>query len=243
MASSTGNARYIPWDWAITPIDPAQHVCPSASRIIWYYAGATFFTTVIALITSTLNFRRFVTRGRFGDKDSKSWMFKWIFQLSINLGADILVAYLTIHQPDYRSDLMPSVWQLGLFYTSRPRMAWLFIGSLWYLTPWRNAARQTLISEGIMQGLGTYYIVRALAAPQFFGGPPSARLMSAGALVTIVFTYLAILGLIIALHAMIKSDEKSPSLRKVAFGLGLGLLAFAGRWMFHVGYVRLAQDL
>ena len=131
-------------------------------------------------------------------------------------------------------------------------MAWLVIGFLWYFTPWESVAKQILIAESIMQGFGTYYIFRTVTATDTWEGPPSARMMYAGAMVTLIFTLLALVGLVVALYAMIQQDEtskdmqqkeKSKGMRRVVLGLGLGLLAFAGRWIFHVGYLRLAQDL
>ena len=255
--SHTEESPFLPWTWAITPIDDAIH-CPSTHHIILVYVLATILTTILGLIVGSRHIPYYLTGKRFGRKNSKSWRYMWALQLTLHLGADFVVAYLlTYNTPGYDQERLPPIAQLALFYTSRPRLAWIALGTFgFWKETWRSIAIQTMITEIIMQLLGCYYLGRTaeFAVSNGYyrrrGYFHWAQLMYGSALATLIMTLLSISGLVAALYALTRGDQAEKGLRtycKAALwfsALALcGSSAFAGRWAFLVGYLEVAKQL
>lgn len=178
----------------------------------------------------------------------------WIVQLGLHFGSDLLNAYLVVKANGYNTVLMPKFWDLALFYTTRPRLAWIVLTALGYWPYWRSLAKQTLIVEGLMQMIGCYYFGRTAQFANKHGFYTHshydhyAQLMYAGALLTLITTFFAVIGLLFSL-ASLSDDEQDPKtdgscviffLAAIVISFGLG--AFAGRWCFQISFVALAGD-
>ena len=171
LNSADDPSKYIPWSWAITPLEPNAYPCPSTHRILLTYLAAKLVTSVLGFAFGHRGPLNFLTCCICGTRNSYSWTYMWILQLTLHFGADLVVAALVINStsPAYNSALMPQVWDLALFYASRPRMAWMFLGGLGLSNYWSSAAMQTIIAELIMTALirvlvsGTHGAVRAAA--------------------------------------------------------------------------------
>ena len=271
-------ATYIPWSWEVTPLNTTSHACPSSSSILGTYAAVNILTAALGLIFSHRFMTKKITFGMFGRAGSTSWKWMWLLQLGLHFGADLIVALLITRTSGYDHANAPRVWDLALFFTTRPRMAWIFLGFLgttgtggrreavvapthssqpetpsrtalpaaneegYELTHtsarasgslsdlstteadkaqtnlepprskdqacdgpidgyWTSAAKQTLITEAIMQLVGTYYLGRTahFAASHGYYLPNrlhnhDARLMYAGALLFLVVAYVTFLG-------------------------------------------------
>lgn len=225
-----------------------QHECPAVHHILLTYALATIITSLAGMITGNRYFTRLITCYCFGGKEGKAWMFMWFVQLWCFFGGDLLVAYLTIHAPGYSKETMPTIGQLALFYTTRPRIAFIFLGVLGFHSMWEASAKQIMISESLMQVLGTYYLGRTAhfaAANGYYSvnaaDTTMSRLMYAGALLTLLATFGSIAGLVLALFSLTRR-EYFEAKAFILFGLSLGFGAFVGRWLFLIGYLELAQD-
>lgn len=161
MASLTPR-ELIPWPWAITPIDPETRICPSTSHILGVFAVVNVVASVVAIFAGHRRVVNFLTCGLLGNKGSQSWKYMWILQAGLMLGANALNAWLTVNAEGYDKSQMPAVWDLMLFYSSRPRLNWVFLTILLLMLDhrgegWENATRQTLISEAVLQLIGLYY--------------------------------------------------------------------------------------
>ena len=175
----------------------------------------------------------------------------WLAQLALHFGADLVAAQLVINGKGYDRAQMPTVWDLALFYTARPRLAWIILGFLGSFKNWSSATKQTMITETVMQLLGCYYLGRTAD----FGSknglyvhhhyPRGPQVMYGGALFTLIMTAGSIFGLLAALGATLQ-EKKGMSCSRVCSLLLMsffGLLAFVGRLLFLTGYVKVAQDL
>ena len=253
---SVSTSKYIPWNWAITPADSQIDHCPSVHHTIIVYLLATILTTFIGLLAGSRTIVRISTCGLLGRKDSISWAFMWLLQFGFHFGADVIVAYLVTSAEGYQHDRMPKIGDLALFYTSRPRMAWIALGALGATSEWNSAAKQTMIVETVMQLIGCYYLGRTadFAAKNSFysshGYSHWAQLMYGSALFILIMTALSIYGLTVSLASLAtttdsKEDQTKAYFTKLGGALVMvfcGFFAFAGRWLFLVGYLKLAGE-
>lgn len=255
MASDTFY-QYLPWSWQITPIDPADRDCPSPAHILIVYCATTIATTIAGLILGCQPVARKWSFGKLGkeSQQSSSWAWAWLIQLGLHFGSDLVNAYLVVHADGYNTELMPQFWDLALFYTTRPRLAWIILTFLGFRESWRSMAKQTLIVEAVMQIVGCYYfgITAHFAAKNSYYKQwhyeHAAQLMYGGALLTLITTMVAVLALIFTLTWLYRHNERPKyprhllNLCVVALPVSLGLVAFLGRWCFLVGFVWLAGD-
>lgn len=263
IPSDPSPSDLLPWDWQITPADPSVRQCPSTFHIIATYFAATFVTTVLGILLGHQKVVRFMCCGLLGKENSKSWVYMWFIQFLLHFGADILNALMAINTKGYNLDKMPSLWELTLFYASRPRLAWMGIAIFGIHPRWSSAAKQTLISEAFMQLIGCYYMGWtadfATKNNLYFNLPvrDSAKTMYIGALTTLTSTIFSMVGLAIAVCMLAREKERTwwgeklhwwnryrcGSMLGVGLMLVFGFVAFASRWVFLVGFVQLAGDL
>jgi hypothetical protein len=122
---------------------------------------------------------------------------------------------------------------------------------------WTSSAKQTILTELILQLIGTYYMGRTahFAASHGYYKPSgldeftaahaySARMMYTGALVYLIFVIGSVLGLTVALFALsVKRDGRPIIPCAGIFSLTLGSVAWIASWLFLTGYVRLAGEM
>jgi len=170
MSEQLTAAQLIPWDWSITPLDPTQIVCPRTQDILGVFAAVNAVVSAVALLFGHRGVVHFLTCGRLGRKDLRAWRYTWLLQVGLNLAGNFINAHLTVTAPGYDQSRMPRVWDLALFYISRPRLGWL---SMWFAmiivrtkgdrarpradAPFLGATLQTFISEAVLLVLGLYY--------------------------------------------------------------------------------------
>jgi hypothetical protein len=152
---------------------------------------------------------KILTCGWLGNEQngrSREWMYMWFFPLALNLGANALNPWITVSTPDYDTTTSPKVWDLMLFYATRPRIGWVVLSSLsgyqakvGKYGPWTSAGRQAARAEGFLFVIGTYYMRRTahfaalhgyyLAHHTEFDQGLNIRLMIAGALLYLIFAF------------------------------------------------------
>lgn len=161
--------RPIPWSWTITPLDPSHHHCSQSLQVLGSFAIVNICVSAIAPLLGHRKVVNYMTRGHLGKPQSESWKFLWILQVILQLGANALCALMVIQSPGYSRENMPAVWDLMLFYTTRPRVAWLVLGALKSVGNkrhdptagyWDSVARSSLLSEIVMECTGAYYMGR-----------------------------------------------------------------------------------
>jgi hypothetical protein len=180
------------------------------------------------------------------------------------LAANALVALMIKRTNGFNSTF--AITDLILFYASRPRLSWFFIGLLQPLPNkvYDSSARQGLIAEVILQIIATYYVGRTVhfasthgyykphADYQFQHGG-AARMMYGGALfylLAIAFNFYNV----VATNTWRKPDRKVTNygaggsasveqLTMLAYVIWTGFTTWIGSWLFWAGYVRLAGDL
>lgn len=253
---------FIPWTWTITPRHTASHQCLSPSSILATYAVVD---VVISVLTIALGHRVFVntiTCGCFGRQGSTSWGILWIFQLALQLGANAWIAVLATRADVFITENQPSIGDLVLLYTTRPRMTWMVLAILcsygdedsddaW----WSSAAAQTLITEFVLLIVGAYYMGKTAnfaqlhgyylgKFPSSFGQSSDAKLMYAGALVYLVMLWvsLIIIGTGIVWASAGPVDGLSSAIAG-GFIIGGASWTWIGSWLFWAGYLKLAGSL
>lgn len=135
--------RLIPWTWRITPLNAEEHICPNTSTILWAFAAVNGITSLLSLLVGHRLVVEWLTCRLFGKDGSRSWKYLWPFSVVLHLGANAFVALLTVHAFGYRQDVRPKVWDLMLFFVTRPRIGWIvisFFGS-WGMGKGRRASR------------------------------------------------------------------------------------------------------
>lgn len=258
--------RPIPWSWAITPLDLSHHHCPQSSQILGSFAIINLCVSLIAPLLGHRKVVSYLTCGALGKPHSQAWKFLWILQVILQLGANALCALMVIQSPGYITDKMPAVWDLMLFYTTRPRVAWLVLGALKSVGKsksdptagyWNSVARSSLLSEIVLECMGSYYMGRTVHWARLnhyyilhrldgYVHRKSILQMIIGALVYLV--HLA--GKTIILWSISTADTKWDRkggfaavlhfLRQIWLLAWLTSVNFASSWVFMAGYVELA---
>lgn len=258
--------RPIPWSWAITPLDLSYQNCPQSPQILGSFAIINLTVSAIAPLLGHRKVVSYLTCGLLGKPHSQSWKFLWILQVILQLGANALCALMVIKSPGYITEKMPAVWDLMLFYTTRPRVAWLVLGALKSVGKsksnptagyWDSVARSSLLSEIVLECMGAYYMGRTahwahlnhyyiLHRLDGYVHRKSILQMIIGALVNLV--HLA--GKIVILWSISTAEIKwEPQggfgavlhfLRQIWLLAWLTSVNFASSWVFMAGYVQLA---
>jgi len=168
----------VPFDWVITPAGggPAK-ICPGPSLILGTFAAINAAAGLASLVLGSRRVIRMLTCGMLGKPDSKAWGYMWIVNLALQLGANVVVALLIKSTPGYLSTF--SVGELVLFFTTRPRLGWMFLSLAQFLsnptvfgTPkqstWWSSALSCSLAEVLQQIIAMYFMGRtaAFAAPR-----------------------------------------------------------------------------
>jgi hypothetical protein len=268
----------IPWSWAITPLPFSNRQCPPPAILLGTFAGVNVAATAFGIILGNRKVSGKIlyvlSCGRFGKKQvgsSQAYKFMWIFPLALNLGANALNAWITVTAKDYYQSTMPRIWDLTLFYCTRPRLGWIPLTMLAYRGAvctdmenpkdglWTSAGRQAAIAEAIMGAIGTYYMGRTVhfgAIHDYypvhhtdFQNGVNLRLMIAGSLVFVVYMFVSVVTLFShGFSFFLCIEGKQPGDVKERFSAGyyflfLSGMPWVGSWLFITGYARLAGDL
>lgn len=258
--------RPIPWSWAITPLDLSHHHCPQSPHILGSFAIVNVCVSAIAPLLGHRKVVSYLTCGVLGKPHSQSWKYLWILQVILQLGANALCALMVIQSPGYNTYRMPAVWDLMLFYTTRPRVAWLVLGALTGVGRskadptagyWESVGRSSLLSEIVLECIGAYYMGRTahwahlkryyiLHRLDGYVHRKSILQMIIGALVYLVLLAGNILILWSSSVAEISENREAGFSAFLTFLAEMFLLAwwtslsFASSWVFMAGYVQLA---
>ncbi|ORY03755.1 hypothetical protein BCR34DRAFT_617700, partial [Clohesyomyces aquaticus] len=248
----------LPWDWTISLLDPrkSRAECPKTAAILGSFFTVNMASIIIGLVFSHRKVSSYLTLGKLGTKASKSWRVTWVVQLGLALTANAINAIIIRRAPGYDVSKMPSVAALTLFYTVRPRLTWIILGSFGGSTNlYSGAALQTFISEIVLQTLGLvtmgqiihhaavkgYYIHGAL---DNYDQKVDYQMIIAGALVYLIFFLLNALGFLIWISLTSKVHMGNYE--------GAGIVPFilpffagvtiTANWLFFAGFVRFSGD-
>lgn len=209
---------------------------------------------------------KFLTCGVLGKPHTQSWKYIWILQVMLYLGANALCALMVTQSPGYITYKMPAVCDLMLFYTTRPRIAWLVLGALKDVGSsrfdptagyWESAGRSSLLAEIVLECIGANYMGRTVHWAHLKRYYILHRLdgyvhrtnilqMIIGALLYLLHLVPKIFILWSSSKAEITGNRKagfSAFLRFLMKTLGLAWMtsvSFASSWVFMAGYVKLA---
>jgi hypothetical protein len=247
-------ADLTPWPWVIAPQDP-DRICPNTSQILGLFAAVNAISGALAVVAGHRRVVKTLTCGILGHEDSGSWRYLWVLQVGLMLGANALNAWITVAAEGYDHERMPAIWDLMLFYTTRPRLNWIFfliviavVKGRWR-SFWIGAAKQTIIAEIFLQLAGLYYAGRTLRfaaergyylAGHLDGNPhkPDALLMYAAALLLIIYSFASTLLWSIVDYFENGNDENI--IEYAVFGVAIVWML---HWLFISGYVSLSGEL
>ena len=251
-------AQYIPWSWYVRPIAAdTSKVCPSVGTTLAKYSIVNVLVTCLSLIVGYSSFVKSVTCQYCGKANAIGWMFTWIISVLLHLGANAVLGAIYLREPGYGPTFR--IHDLMLFYTTRPRLAWLIltmcmrIGASksssdrgWY----ENTAKQLAIAEVVLNLIACYYvgITAHFGATHGFyqignlQGPyrVSAQIFYAGALLFLIGCFGSIVSTLTMVWAMHSSERH---VRVFMFLCIAGTSTWLSSWLFWSGYVRLAGDL
>ncbi len=155
-----------------------QPLMPSPTILLGTFAGvngaATVFRVILRITKVSGKILWVISCGTFSKEQvgsSHAYKFKWIFPLALNLGATALNAWMTVTVKGYHRSTMPRLWDLMLFYYTRPRIGWVPLALLAFQDagmenprdgPWTSAGQQAAIAESILQVIGVHYMGRTV---------------------------------------------------------------------------------
>lgn len=271
--SAPSREDLIPWSWAITPLASDNRQCPSPASLLGTFAGVNVAATVFGVILGSRKVSGkiiwVISCGTFGKEhvgSSQTYKFMWIFPFALNLGANALNAWMTVTAKGYEHSTMPRIWDLMLFYCTRPRIGWIPLA--WLASqdadmerdgPWTSAGRQAAIAEAILQVIGVYYMGRTvhfgaihgyfLVHHAEFKNGANLLEMIIGALLYLVYILysagaLFVSGFRFFFYLLEPGEEIEGFPRSNEACLVLtGGFTWICSWLFITGYVRLAGDL
>lgn len=121
--------EYHAFPWVIARNDGSTEGCPSRTKILVTFAVVNILMAIFAVIAGH---RKVVNKATFGvlGKESKfkAYNFMWITTVGLNLAASATNAFIMKNTKGYGERF--DVGQVMLFYTTRPRITWIFAGLL-----------------------------------------------------------------------------------------------------------------
>jgi hypothetical protein len=271
--SAPSREELIPWSWAITPLASNNRQCPPPAILLGTFAGVNVAATVFGVILGSRKVSGKIfwvlSFGRFGKEhigSSQAYKFMWIFPLALNLGANALNAWMTVTAKGYDQSTMPRIWDLMLFYCTRPRIGWIPLALLAFRGAdmenpkdglWTSAGRQAAIAEAILQIIGVYYMGRTVHFGAIHGyfmvhhtefqNGANLLVMIIGALFFVVYLPFGAGALFVhGFGFYYRFPAEKPGEEEEGFNAALvsvGGVGWIGSWLFITGYVRLAGDL
>ena len=251
-AVDTSIVDFIPWSWQVGPnaVDETEDFCPSTLSILGTFAIINVLVSLFGLVAGNRTVVAYVTCGCCsGDDDDPTWFYMFIFPLGLNLGPNALIAYLYKTTPGFGDTF--SIWDLTLFYTTRPRLSWLLLVIFMNIdalrasnTHYIRSAKAAVAAEVVLQLMSSYYMGRTVhfaADKEFYShpgtAPEDARVMYAGALLSLVSLFFTLLSLI---YILFSDAEYDTSFFVVVL---IGCTSWLGSWIFWGGFVGLAGNL
>ena len=246
------SAEFIPWSWQVNPnaINGPEDFCPSTDSILGTFAIVNILVSLFGLVAGNRRVIKFVTCGYCDGEDTKpTWFYMFVFPLGLNLGPSALIAFLYKNTPGFGDKF--TIWDLTLFYTTRPRLSWLMLVIFMNFDSFRlegtkyiRSAKAAVAAEVCLQIMSSYYMgktVRFAAKNGYYSrpgiAPEDARVMYAGALLSLVSLFFTLIGLISILFT-------NPEYETTFFATVLvGCTSWLSSWIFWGGFVRLAGDL
>lgn len=245
---------------------PLTSPLPPKPTYPWIVAIVNVCVSVIAPCLGHQKVVNYLTCGVLRKPHSQSWKYIWILQFILQLGANALCSLMVIQSPGYITYKMPAVWDLMLFYTTRPRIAWLVLGALKDVGRsssdpttgyWESVGRSSLLAEIVLECIGAYYMGRTahwahlkryyiLHRLDGYVHRKSILQMIIGALVYLVNLVVKIFFLWSSSKAEIIRNRKAGFSAFLRFLVEIFRLAwiitvsFASSWVFMAGYVQLA---
>ena len=129
-SDDAARAAFIPWSWVVKP-GAGQVNCPSASATLRTFAIVNGVVVFLSLIVGNRAFLYSLSGKRLGKSSSHTWRYMWLVTFGLQLAANALVASIYTSSGNKNS---PTIWQLVLFFTTRPRLGWLVLSSISHFT-------------------------------------------------------------------------------------------------------------
>lgn len=166
----------------------------------------------------------------------------------MNLGSSALIAYLYQTTPGFGKHF--TIHDLTLVYTTRPRLSWLMLFIFMEIDTVRQngknyvkSAKFAVAAEMVLQIISSYYMKRTahLAAKNGCyshpgSAPPDARIMDAGALLSLVSLFFTLLSLLGILFADPRFDYSFIVVTPI------GCTSWLASWLFWGGFVHLVRN-
>lgn len=253
-AADYNPADYIPWSWRVkSRTFPSLDYCPPAASILGNFAIINVLVSLVSLFLGNSKIVKLITCGCIDgdeDDDKKSlwWLFMFLFPFGLNLGSNALVAhrYRTVHGfDDFHT------WDLTLFYTTRPRLAWVALVIFMNIdtnksknsTKYMKSAKAAVLAEIVLQIMSSYYMGWTASFATKHGyyhhptaAPENANIMYAGALLSLISLFSTLICLVAIL---IQAGSFESSFTPI---LMVSCTSWLGSWLFWIGFVSLEGD-
>ncbi|KAK5659489.1 hypothetical protein OQA88_690 [Cercophora sp. LCS_1] len=253
-AVTAADANFFPWSWSVSSTSSDHPTCPSSQSILGLYAAINAVCTVLSVLAGNSFIVNKSTCGLLGNEKGRPWMYMWILPFGLQLGANASIATLTKLTPGYADQF--TIWELMLFYTLRPRLAWIFLGFIAEVKtkggrPWRTSFISNMIAELLLQLIALYTagtVVRHAATMGYYlvhtdlykTLPKAAHLFYGGSM------YYCVSGSAYILYVLctVVSESYRDNNKDMALGNVFLLLitTWLGSWLFWAGFVQLAGD-
>ena len=247
-ASAQSPSSYVPWSWQVRPNNGTgrEDFCPSTASILATFAAVNVLVSIIGLLAGNRQIISWMSFGFLdGENDKDTWFYMFMFPLCINLGSNALIAYLYEMTPGFGHRF--TIWDLTLFYTTKPRLSWLVLVIFMNLDTARSkgskyirAAKAAVAAEIILQVMSSYYMGKTASFATKNGyynhpktAPADARAMYAGALLSLVAVFFTLLCLVYILFSDASIDTSFFA------ALLVGCTSWLGSWLFWGGFVHL----
>lgn len=235
-ATTSPQAHLVPWKWHVKP-NMLDYVFPSSASTLGNIRRRERTRRYFQPDFRTQKVISFLSCGCCGRPYSNNhWWFMFLFALGLNLGANALIAFLYLSNPGYGQGF--SIGQLTLFWTTRPRLGWFALSLMMYYNRgddsglYEDSAKGAIFAEVFLLLLSTYYtgmtahfamsrvyhIIGRLEGPHAH----DARIMYAGALMSLVVRFLALFYIFfLLLPYTIREYSYSKSRGSYIFVLGI----------------------
>lgn len=249
------DTNFFPWSWSVSSTVSDGPTCPSSQSILGLYAAINAVCTVLSILAGNSFIVNKSTCGLLGNEKGRPWTYMWILPFGLQLGANASIAALTKLTPGYGDRF--TIWELMLFYTLRPRLAWIFLGFISDVKtkhgrPWRTSFISNMIAELLLQLIALYTagsVVKHAAARGYYlvhtdlykALPEAAHLFYGGSLYYLVSGCIYIVSCISLVITEAHEDDGDKALT-IGSVIVLLVTTWLGSWLFWAGFVQLAGD-
>ena len=251
IVSAQSSDEYIPWSWRVEPNNNlssgSEDFCPSTASILGTFAIINIAVSLLSLVAGNRKVIAFLSCDWCnGDDDETTWFYMFIFPLGLNLGPNALIAYLYQTTPGFGDKF--TIGELTLFYTTRPRLAWLLLVVFMNIEAYRGkdthyikSTKAAVAAEIVLQCMSSYYMGRTahFAAERGYylvsaHVPAKASVMYAGALLSLISLFFTLISLVHILYSDAEFDNTLFAAALVSF------TSWLGSWIFWGGFVGIA---